>query len=423
MSVDISGIRLRKVPDLSIQYEMEEHRTWPHVFKFSGGRSSAMLLLALLKNRCLRPSRGDVVVFNNTSAEHPATYEFASMCKRITEQRYNIPFFWTEFQTYEDARRGKWTRIASYRLVKDHPFARNRPHGYRYRGEVFEEMLSWKQRLPNHLQRLCTQHLKLETTIHFLGDWFAFKRGISRLGHWYEESRVNRLARGDLEKIVNYHLNTPTTRPYQKFQDYTKASQVRVRNSGLKRKTFGGTAELKGENPVDFVTLVGLRGDEFNRVARVKARNNSGLSDSDMDKLAHGEHVYTPLADHGITKSDTMEFWGKQSWDLKIPHSVNLSNCVYCFMKGKRTLKRIVKEQSENPLRVKYRNTPVDIDWWIDIENRYARRVTSTKNENSITRFGFFGANSPTTYATLREDAGEEQSILIDDSMPCDCTD
>lgn len=423
MGIDISGIRLRKVPDLSIRYEMEEHRTWPHVFKFSGGRSSAMLLFSLLKNHCLRPSRGDVVVFNNTSAEHPATYEFASTCKRITEQRYNIPFFWTEFQTYEDARRGKWTRLASYRLVKDHAFAQNRPHGYRHRGEVFEEMLSWKQRLPNHLQRLCTQHLKLETTIHFLEDWFAFKTGISRLGHWYRESRVNRLVRSDLEKIVNYHLSTPTVRSYQKFQDYTRASQVRIRNSGLKHKAFGGTAELKGQNPVDFVTLVGLRGDEFNRVARVKARNNRGFSDSDMDKLAHGEHVYTPLADHGITKNDTMKFWSNQSWDLKIPHSVNLSNCVYCFMKGKRALKRIIKEQSENPLRAKYRNTPVDIDWWIDIENRYARKVPSTKNENSITRFGFFGANSPTTYSALREGTDEEQHISIDDSMPCDCTD
>jgi len=423
MRVDISGIRLRKVPDLSIRYEMEEHRTWPHVFKFSGGRSSAMLLLSLLRNRCLRPSRGDVVIFNNTSAEHPATYEFVSLCKKITEGRYNIPFFWTEFQTYEDVRRGNWTRIPSYRLVKDHPFARNRPYGYRYRGEVFEEMLSWKQRLPNHLQRLCTQHLKLETTIHFLGDWFAFKAVTSRLGHWYEGSKVNRYGRSDLEKIASYHLNASTTRSSQRFQDYTEASYVRIRNSGLRSKTFGGTAELKGDNPVDFITLVGLRADEFQRVARVKARNNSALSDLNTDKLAHGEHIYTPLADHGITKGDTMEFWKKQSWDLEIPHSVNFSNCVYCFMKGKRALKQIIKQQSENTIPPRHRKTPVDIEWWIDIEDRYARKVASTKSENSMTRFGFFGANSPTTYASLREEAEDDQPVFIDDSMPCDCTD
>lgn len=423
MGIDISGIRLRGVPDLSIQYEMDEHRSWPHVFKFSGGRSSAMLLLSLLKNRCLKPSRGDVVVFNNTSAEHPATYSFASICKKITEKRYNIPFFWTEFQTYEDARRGKWTRLPSYRLVKDHPFARNRPYGYRYRGEVFEEMLSWKQRLPNHLQRLCTQHLKLETTVRFLGDWFAFKSGISRLGHWYEGSRVNAPRKGDLEKITSYHLNASTTRRSQKFRDYTNASLVRKRNSDLSSRSFGGAAELKGDNPVDFVTLVGLRADEFHRVARVKARNNNGISDLNMDKLAHGEYIYTPLADHGVTKDDTMEFWSNQSWDLRTPHSVNFSNCVYCFMKGKKALRGIIKEQSKKPLESKYQDTPVDVNWWIDVEDRYARRVASTKNENSIVRFGFFGANSPTTYASLREDSKEEQSFFIDDSMPCDCTD
>ena len=423
MSVDIAKIRLRKVPDMRVRYEMDEHRTWPHVLKFSGGRSSAMLLVSLLKNRQLKPSRGDVVVFNNTSAEHPATYEFASTCKRIAEERYNIPFFWIEFKTYEDARRGRWSRIPNYRLVKDHPFAENRPYGYRYKGEVFEEMLSWKQRLPNHLQRLCTQHLKLETTISFLGDWFASKSGTSRLGHWYGRSKVNSISRRDLKKITSYHLSTPVEIPAQKFRDYTRAGLIPVRNSGLRDKSFGGTAELNGDNPVDFVTLVGLRSDEFRRVARVKARNNSGLAENDADKLAHGEHIYTPLADSGITKDDTMEFWGNQSWDLQVPRSVNFSNCVYCFMKGKKALMRIIKEQSENPLPARYRNSPVDIAWWIDIEDRYARRVSSTKKENSTTRFGFFGANSPVTYASLYEDAADGQGVFTDDSMPCDCTD
>lgn len=423
MSVDVAKVRLRKVPDMRVQYEMDEHRKWPHVLKFSGGRSSAMLLVSLLKNRQLKPSRGDVVVFNNTSAEHPATYEFASMCKRIAEERYNVPFFWIEFKTYEDARRGRWSRIPNYRLVKDHPFAKNRPYGYRYRGEVFEEMLSWKQRLPNHLQRLCTQHLKLETTISFLGDWFASKPGTSRLGHWYERSKVNSITRKDLKKIMSYHLGTPVEIPAQKFRDYTRADLAPVKNSDLKDKSFGGTAELNGDNPVDFVTLVGLRADEFRRVARVKSRNNSGLAENDADKLAHGEHIYTPLADRGITKSDTMEFWGRQSWDLQVPHSVNFSNCVYCFMKGRKALMRIIKEQSENPLPIRYRNSPADIAWWIDIEDRYARRVASTKKENSTTRFGFFGANSPTTYASLYEDAEDGQGVFADDSMPCDCTD
>ena len=58
-----------------------------------------------------------MVVFNNTSCEHPETYRFAATCKEIVEQRYGVPFFWVEYQTHEDARRGEWTRVQSYRLV------------------------------------------------------------------------------------------------------------------------------------------------------------------------------------------------------------------------------------------------------------------------------------------------------------------
>lgn len=53
----------------------------PHVVKFSGGRSSGMMLMRLLEQGKLNPTRGDVIVFNNTSVEHPATYEFTRKLK------------------------------------------------------------------------------------------------------------------------------------------------------------------------------------------------------------------------------------------------------------------------------------------------------------------------------------------------------
>ena len=92
----------------------------PHVVKFSGGRSSAMLLFSLLENDLLDRGRGDVIVFNNTSAEHPATYRFVRDCMAAA-QPYGVPFYHIEFQTYEDARRGEWTRLPTYRLVNAMP--------------------------------------------------------------------------------------------------------------------------------------------------------------------------------------------------------------------------------------------------------------------------------------------------------------
>ena len=109
------------------RYRARGHGELPHVMKFSGGRSSGMLLFTLLENGFLRAERGDVVVFNNTSCEHPETYRFAATCKEIVEQRYGVPFFWVEFQTYEDARRGEWTRVQGYRLVNNNVVSAGQP--------------------------------------------------------------------------------------------------------------------------------------------------------------------------------------------------------------------------------------------------------------------------------------------------------
>ena len=118
------------------------------MLKFSGGRSSAALAFLLAESGLLRPTRGDVILFANTSAEHPATYDFARECKEQLEGDFGLPFLWFEFCTVEDARRGVYVRRPSYRLVTSNPVESD-PRGYRSRGEVFEEMLSYQGMLPN----------------------------------------------------------------------------------------------------------------------------------------------------------------------------------------------------------------------------------------------------------------------------------
>ncbi len=416
--------RLRGLPQIELNYEVPHHKELPHVFKFSGGRSSSMLLLALLKSRQLRPSRGDVVVFNNTSTEYPATYEFVTTCKRIVEQRYNIPFFWLEFQTYEDARRGQWSRLPTFRLVHPVPYSKSKPNGYRHKGEVFEELVSWKQQLPNRFTRLCTQHLKLETTANFLGEWLAVKSQTHRLGHWYDKTKVKAVDQSERAKLQEYLLSQPPTRSRQKFQDYTSAKLVRISKKRLAEYCLDETATLKGLNPVEFISIIGLRGDEPRRVARVKERNRSFANSSDLpDRLADGEHVYMPLFDAEIDRNDVLKFWSKQTWDLNTPHSLNLSNCVYCFMKGKQTLSLLAsRECSTKNNSAQY--GPEHIEWWSDIENRYSRQMASKRKNGAITRFGFFGADAPVSYAQIQKEARINSDIALDsDSLPCECTD
>ena len=414
-------------------YEHKSHVDIPHVIKFSGGRSSAMLLIVLLENKILKPERGDVVVFNNTSAEHSATYDFVSKCKQLTES-YGVPFFWIEFQTYEDAIRGEWSRIPTYRLVNAKPYSAENPNGYKYKGEVFEELLSWQSYVPNQHRRTCTAMMKVRATRNFLQDWFAVKPEIGYRGHYYERSMANersiqRIHRQNggttpievLMKKKEFLMSCSTHRPAQKFSDFT-AANININNPSLKGRKVGGRAVLSNDNGVEYLSFVGLRDDEPHRIKRMIDRNKQ---DDDDD----GEHLYAPLSMMEVCKDNVHDFWDAQSWGLKLLHEDNLSNCVYCFLKGSRTLVNIANsEQSQNGDAL----TPANIDWWREMERKYGRNLreegrdikNKDKTEESI--IGFFGHGGVISYDKIAQKAKNGARIDSDmdvDSLPCDCTD
>ena len=419
-------------------YEASGHNELPHVVKFSGGRSSGMLLFMLLENGLLNQKRGDVIVFNDTSAEHPETYTFAAMCKRIAEAQYGIPFFWTQFQTYEDARNGKWVRLPTYRLVKPVPWAEDERNGYHWKGEAFEELLSWAGYVPNQFQRTCTQNLKLEVTRQFLRDWFACKTNIGRLGHYGSISRMdddemyeNHLKhRGQVPieiflKKKSYVRSRPVFRPEQGFSDYSCAASS-IDNPHLIGKQFGGSAHF-GEDGAEYITFVGLRYDEMRRVIKVQKRNSGGPEANGFD----GEHVYMPLARMGVTKEDVDDFWASQNWGLNLPSEAGLSNCVYCFMKGAKTLRHVHKHmETDKQNGTSNLDTPCDINWWKQMEHRYGRDLKAEnriihKEERAESVIGFFKLDSGFSYNILeKSDTGEVDISKYNKTvLPCDCTD
>ena len=336
--------RLRKPPPkhdptkvYQFRYRAKKHSSLPHVVKFSGGRSSGMLLFTLLENGLLNSDRGDVIVFNNTSAEHPDTYRFVRNCMR-TARHYGIPFFQVEFQTYEDARQGEWTRLPTYRLVNDRPILAENCEGFHWRGEVYEELLSWAGYVPNQFNRVCTKHLKLDVTRNFLKNWLASKRIIPRLGHYGNTSRIDpeasfrrhRQNQGGVPKPIflrkrAYAWSRSHVRPEQSYEHFFPEWKP-FDNSALKGKTFGDKARF-GKGGVEYVAFIGLRGDEPHRIERVEERNEGETG-------YEGEHVYMPLNDMAVTRQDVNAFWERQDWDLELPKDTSLSNCVYCFLKG-----------------------------------------------------------------------------------------
>ncbi|MCY4002695.1 MAG: hypothetical protein OXF33_03180 [Rhodospirillales bacterium] len=332
--------------NLDLQYDAPEHKSLPHVIKFSGGRSSGMMLMLLLEQRLLQRDRGDVIVFNNTSAEHPATYDFVRACSRRAEVDHGIPFFWIEYATYEDASNGEWTRRSGYRLVNDQPLTETNPSGYRWQGEVFEELVSHHGFLPSRHTRICTTHLKLRSTNEFLTEWFAGKETTERRGHFYAESQLtddvmiarHRRSRGKMDDAEllrkrAFVRSRPLALPEQDFADFSRVGASDLATSMFAARGYPEFAPMSGEDATEYVSLIGLRADEPRRVARVMSRNRLSSGDPERTKRAmtDGEIVCTPLADADVTNEDVLAFWTDRDWQLELPAETNLSNCVYCF--------------------------------------------------------------------------------------------
>ncbi len=410
------------------RYRSKIDKELPHIVKFSGGRSSGMLLFTLLHNGILDRARGDVILFNNTSAEHPETYRFVADCMRASRQ-YGIPFFQIEFQTYEDSRHGEWTRLPTYRLVNDRPKSATNPEGFQWRGEAFEEMLSWTGYVPNQFNRICTRFLKLEVTRAFLRDWFSPKSVIPRLGHFGNGSRIDgdsahdrhKRNQGGVPKEIFmakrlFLWSRPHFRPEQEYHRFCQNYEP-FENPRHVGKVFGDRAVF-GRNGVQYVSFIGLRGDEQPRVERLAIRN-------DKTPGHEGEKIYLPLANMLVAKKDVNDFWDSQDWNLNLSNELSLSNCVYCFLKGRKNLQKIHNYMKSSAGEIKgfgsIKNTPSDLSWWKNIESKYRRdlKAEGRKTRGSIDRIGFFG-NKGLAYKDLEKETNADH--LTETWLPCDCT-
>lgn len=413
-------------PAIAFPYRRARHADLPHVVKFSGGRSSATLAFLLAEEGLLRPERGDVILFANTSAEHPATYEFAAECKRRLEREFGLPVFWYEFCTVENASRGEYARRLSYRLVKPAPVEED-PNGYRSHGEAFEEMLSYQGMLPNPHSRSCTAKLKLYPSHQLLAEWLGAGPGPAHAGHYANRSFVTpqsaaerHLANGGLSSAtayaerVEFMTAQPPARPPQLWRDYTEAPIERGDANSPSRP-----AEMWGRDAAEFVSLLGLRADERRRIDRVLSRTllaeGAGGRLCSIRTQPPGERPYFPLDDAGITADDVTAFWRRREFNLQTPPSG--SNCVFCFMKGTETLRQAGQE--DDPQRVV--GAPSDIAWWADIERRY-RREAPARNGDGVSKFGFLGVAGP-SFAEVASGTVARRSRYATGTVACDCTD
>ena len=192
------------------------------------------------------------------------------------------------------------------------------------------------------------------------------------------------------------------------------------------------TPSTSGPNAIKFLSLIGLRNDERSRVYRVLARNNDAEDGRSRKAtyMLNGEVIMTPLSKLKISKDDVLEYWSNQSWDLSLANDANLSNCTFCFNKGSAELSRISRRMSEvdatlpSNLRSR-RDSPTDINWWVDLERRYLRvaRKRDGNEARETVKIGMWGVDSETSYMTIR-DSDPDELIAREpaSALPCDCT-
>ena len=411
-------------------YNNIAHSKLPHVVKFSGGRSSASMTLSLAREGILRPERKDVVLFANTSAEHPETYKFAAKVCDELEQQHGLPCLWYEFCTVEMATRYGWARNQAYRLVrrqKATPEDDAAIPGYLDDGTTFEEATSYMGILPTRKMRSCTQIMKVLPGIQLISDWLGGGPGPAHAGHHHDHHltspedqadryKGNRLGREDYIDMRGFMHDRPACRPAQRWDDFTVIDpDAFLRNQARPKADIAGRAGP----PVEYVTLLGLRADEPKRVTR--AHFDAMLADGAMGtKCRHNSHpageiIATPLADAGATKTAVDEFWRRQPYDLGIDGIQG--NCVYCFMKGESVIRKIAHMEQQSRNGSEPVPTPVNIRWWSDLEQKYASKST----DEDLGQFKYLGLRAP-SYADIEADPNPNEKSSSN-TLPCACTD
>jgi len=163
------------------------------------------------------------------------------------------------------------------------------------------------------------------------------------------------------------------------------------------------TTEMKVQRMRDFMwkmkgykhwdNVLGLRYDEPRRVS-------SSRNASDRERWGN----LMPMYDAKHTVKDVLEFWQKANFDLTLPSidgQTLAGNCDLCFLKGRKTLTKLIKER------------PDLTTWWIAQENRIGEGTGAT-----------FRSDRPPYVELLKEAENPVMDDMFeDDAMSCFCHD
>jgi 3'-phosphoadenosine 5'-phosphosulfate sulfotransferase (PAPS reductase)/FAD synthetase len=199
-------------------------------------------------------------------------------------------------------------------------------------------------------------------------------------------------------KIVSHNSASRNGEPFKALIDnrgYLPNPVTRFCTVELKiRRSYSYAYRMLGWET--WLSVVGFRGDEMHRVAK-------------MGKSRERWTSAAPMAQAGVAKRDVMAWWEKQPFDLRLPNingSTPMGNCDLCFLKGEATIRGIIREK------------PDLAKWWAEAEAEAEARASKPDGAK-------FRIDRP-SYAVMAEDAANQSDMFDDtyeDDRDCNCTD
>lgn len=212
--------------------------------------------------------------------------------------------------------------------------------------------------------------------------WLEYRHGDGR--HYYEVVNHNNASRNGepFSQVIKARGFLPN--PVSRFCSI----EMKIRTTSRWVR-----AELGWDH---WLSVVGLRADEPRRVAKQKARTESG-----KDRF---ENV-CPLATAGVTKADIKAYWDASPFDLRLLNVNGTTpdgNCDNCFLK------------SLANIAGRARRDPGSLVWWAEAEAEAEART----NKPSGARF----RSDRPGYAEILRTAGKQGDMLGDEENALDCT-
>ena len=257
----------------------------------SGGRTSAYMLRLFLDHWGGVIPPNVVPVFTNTGKERAATLDFV----HLLSERWDVEIVWLEYTFNSDAKGGRADPKNTFREVDYRSASRD--------GRPFSELIDSRQFLPNVVQRICTQELKVKTIARYMRKRFRTqtKHITNILGiRKDEKNRVLRLFETGCNVICPLYDLGVTVRD---VNEYWKDSSFDLSIPTHKRFSNCDMCFLKGKN-----NLVQIAREEPNRLNWWKAQEAKrdwrfikGLTYSRIEALSKEPTLFDDDANYGYS--------------------------------------------------------------------------------------------------------------------------